>query len=70
MLEGHFQLASGRHSDRYLEKFNLLQWPQHTEAVCRKLAEGARELDVQTVAGIGGKSEAGFVVLKSAEAEV
>ena len=51
MLGGHFQLASGRHSDRYLEKFNLLQWPQHTEAVCRKLAEGARELDVRTVAG-------------------
>lgn len=51
MLDGHFQLASGRHSDRYLEKFNLLQWPQHTETVCRKIAEAARELDVQTVAG-------------------
>jgi orotate phosphoribosyltransferase len=51
MLDGHFQLASGRHSDRYLEKFNLLQWPQHTETVCRKIAEAARDLDVQTVAG-------------------
>ena len=51
MLEGHFQLASGRHSDRYLEKFNLLQWPQHTEAVCKKIADAARDLDVQTVAG-------------------
>ena len=51
MLEGHFQLTSGRHSDRYLEKFNLLQWPQHTEAVCKKIADAARDLDVQTVAG-------------------
>ncbi len=51
MLEGHFQLVSGRHSDRYLEKFNLLQWPQHTEAVCKKIADAARDLDVQTVAG-------------------
>lgn len=50
-LEGHFQLSSGRHSDRYLEKFNLLQWPNYTELVCRKLAEGSRHLQPQTVAG-------------------
>ena len=50
-LEGHFQLASGRHSDRYLEKFNLLQWPRYTELVCRKMAEASRRLEPQTVAG-------------------
>ena len=50
-LEGHFQLSSGRHSGQYLEKFNLLQWPQHTERVCRKMAEAARHLAPQTVAG-------------------
>src|SRR5690606_16234746 len=46
-----FQLNSGRHSDRYLEKFNLLQWPQYTELVCRKMADAARHLEPQTVAG-------------------
>ncbi|MDA0364650.1 MAG: orotate phosphoribosyltransferase [Chloroflexi bacterium] len=50
-LEGHFQLNSGRHSDRYLEKFNLLQWPQYTELVCRKMAEASRALEPRTVAG-------------------
>jgi len=50
-LEGHFQLSSGRHSDRYLEKFNLLQWPQYTELVCRKMADAGRPLEPQTVAG-------------------
>ena len=25
--DGHFKLNSGVHSDTYLEKFNLLQWP-------------------------------------------
>lgn len=51
MLEGHFQLNSGRHADRYLEKFNLLQWPAHTELVCRRMAEAMRHLDPRTVAG-------------------
>ena len=51
LLEGHFQLASGVHSDRYLEKFNLLQWPGHTEDACRPLAEAARELAPSTIAG-------------------
>jgi orotate phosphoribosyltransferase len=51
ILSGHFQLNSGRHSDRYLEKFNLLQWPQHTEMVCRKMADAMRHTQPQTVAG-------------------
>lgn len=50
-LEGHFQLTSGRHSGQYLEKFNLLQWPQYTELVCRKMAEWGRSLAPRTVAG-------------------
>ncbi len=50
-LEGHFQLSSGRHSGRYLEKFNLLQWPPQTEAVCRKMAAAMRETRLATVAG-------------------
>ena len=44
-------MNSGRHSDRYLEKFNLLQWPPHTEMVCRKIAAAMRETAPQTVAG-------------------
>ena len=51
LLDGHFQLASGVHSDRYLEKFNLLQWPNRTAEVCAPLAEAARALDPRTVVG-------------------
>jgi orotate phosphoribosyltransferase len=50
-LEGHFQLSSGRHSDRYIEKFNLLQWPRYTELVCRKMADWGRPHAPETVAG-------------------
>ncbi|HUQ17723.1 MAG TPA: orotate phosphoribosyltransferase [Candidatus Saccharimonadales bacterium] len=50
-LEGHFILASGKHSPRYLEKFQVLQWPQETERLCAAIVESARGLAVQTVAG-------------------
>ena len=50
-LDGHFQLASGRHAARYVEKFNLLQWPDRTAEICARLAEAARGLAPQTVAG-------------------
>ncbi|HET8569483.1 MAG TPA: orotate phosphoribosyltransferase [Candidatus Limnocylindria bacterium] len=51
LLDGHFVLASGKHADRYLEKFQVLQWPRETERLCAALAERARALDPETVAG-------------------
>src|SRR5947208_16893008 len=50
-LEGHFLLSSGKHSPFYLEKFQVLQWPQETERLCHSIAESSRGLGVQTVAG-------------------
>jgi orotate phosphoribosyltransferase len=49
--EGHFVLASGKHSSRYLEKFQVLQWPVRTAALCADIAEWARSLAPRTVAG-------------------
>ncbi|MDL2335421.1 MAG: orotate phosphoribosyltransferase [Chloroflexota bacterium] len=40
--EGHFKLKSGRHGDRYLEKFQVLQWPERVVEICRYMAEAAR----------------------------
>lgn len=51
LLEGHFQLTSGKHSGLYIEKFRLLERPQQTEALCRMIAEWARPLAPQLVAG-------------------
>jgi orotate phosphoribosyltransferase len=51
LLNGHFQLSSGRHSDRCIEKFNLLQWPEYTEMVCSKISEWWRAFQPRTVAG-------------------
>lgn len=51
LREGHFILASGRHSPLYLEKFQVLQHPAETERLCAALASWARPYDVETVAG-------------------
>lgn len=50
-LDGHFVLSSGKHSPKYLEKFQVLQWPRETERLCAAIAEAALPLDVTTVAG-------------------
>jgi orotate phosphoribosyltransferase len=51
LRDGHFILASGRHSATYLEKFQVLQRPRETERLCAAIADWARPLDVATVAG-------------------
>jgi len=42
LLRGHFQLASGRHADIYIEKFRILQWPDLTSDFCHQIAEHFR----------------------------
>ena len=38
ILEGHFLLTSGRHSDVYIEKFRILENPHALDDVCREMA--------------------------------
>lgn len=42
MLRDHFQFASGRHGDTYIEKFRILQWPDLTGPMCEMIAEHFR----------------------------
>jgi len=49
--EGHFVLASGKHSSQYLEKFQVLQWPRETERLCETIAAWWRAATPDTVAG-------------------
>jgi orotate phosphoribosyltransferase len=51
ILKGHFLLASGLHSPVYWEKFQVLQYPQYTQELCRQIAEHFRSQDIQVVAG-------------------
>ena len=51
LKEGHFVLSSGRHSDQYIEKFDLLRQPTATSDVCRLIADRFRDLEIDVVAG-------------------
>lgn len=51
LLTGHFVLTSGRHSDRYFEKFHVLRYPQYVEQLGRELAERCRDTRADVVLG-------------------
>lgn len=51
MLEGHFLLASGRHSGRYVEKFRVLEQPRVTSRLCAEMARRFAADDIECVIG-------------------
>jgi orotate phosphoribosyltransferase len=51
LKEGHFVLSSGRHSDQYIEKFDLLRQPRATSEVCRVIADRFRNEKIDAVVG-------------------
>ncbi len=51
LKEGHFVLSSGRHSDQYIEKFDLLRQPRATSQVCRHIAERFKDDEIDVVVG-------------------
>ena len=55
LRDGHFLLKSGRHGDRYLEKFQVLQYPSAVTELCGFMADlvrdGERRPTVDVVVG-------------------
>ncbi len=51
ILKGHFLLASGLHSPIYWEKFQVLQFPDYTEQLCRMITTHFLKQGIQVVAG-------------------
>jgi len=56
VLEGHFILSSGLHSDRYIQCALVLQHPRVAEQLCSELAAKLRHLGAKVVAApaLGG----------------
>lgn len=51
LMEGHFLLTSGRHSQWYVEKFRLLEQPRATSLLCGEIARRFENDDIQCVVG-------------------
>ena len=56
LLEGHFRLSSGRHSDRFIQKFRILEDPEVVERLAAELAARVRGFapNVVVSAAVGG----------------
>ncbi len=50
VLKGHFLLASGLHSDTYVQKFRIFQHPEVAEDLARRLATQWTGVRIDTVA--------------------
>ena len=51
ILKSHFVLTSQRHSEYYIEKFQVLQHPLYVEKLCRAIAEHFKDANIETVVG-------------------
>jgi len=50
-LKGHFRLSSGLHSDTYLEKARVLQYPKYASMLCGEIADRFKDHDINVVVG-------------------
>ncbi|MGL4347290.1 MAG: orotate phosphoribosyltransferase [Chitinophagaceae bacterium] len=56
ILKGHFQLASGQHSDTYMQSAKLFMYPQKSRIICEKLKAYLNSINIDCVISpaIGG----------------
>ncbi len=56
LLNGHFLLTSGRHSNIYFQCAKVLQYPKYTEEICRIISENFKNEKIDSVISpaIGG----------------
>lgn len=68
LLEGHFLLASGNHSSRYLQSAKVLEYPQKasllTDALAKMIRENGIEVDTVCAPALGGVI-AGYELVRS-----
>ncbi|WP_101773668.1 orotate phosphoribosyltransferase [Peptostreptococcus faecalis] len=51
LLEGHFLLSSGMHSNRYVQCAKVLRFPDQAEKVLSTVVEKIKDLDIDLVVG-------------------
>lgn len=56
LLEGHFLLTSGLHSNKYFQCAKVFQYPWHAEMLCKELANMFKDQMIDTVVSpaVGG----------------
>ena len=66
LLEGHFLLSSGKHSNRYVQCAKVLRFPDQAEKVLSVVVDKIKDLDIDKVYIAGGTD----TISKAAEAKL
>ena len=51
LLEGHFLLSSGKHSNRYVQCAKVLRYPEYAAQVLSTVVDQIKDLDIDLVVG-------------------
>lgn len=51
LLEGHFLLSSGKHSNRYIQCAKILQYPEEAEKVLAAVVNQLKDMEIDVVLG-------------------
>jgi len=51
LMEGHFKLTSGRHSNQYMQCAQILQYPEYTEKLALHIAQKFQGDNIELVVG-------------------
>lgn len=51
LMNGHFKLTSGKHSDKYIEKIKIIQKPEMVATLCAELSEKLKDYDADIIVG-------------------
>lgn len=63
LLQGHFELRSGLHSDRFFQCANVLRYPDVAEQLCRGLADRMKEsVSMDTIEAVIAPALGGLIV--------
>lgn len=56
LIEGHFLLTSGRHSEKYMQCAKLFQYPKYSESISKILSDKLKKYDAEIIIApaIGG----------------
>ena len=70
LLEGHFKLTSGRHSNKYLQCAKIFRNTKYSEELCAALAEQFKDAGVEIVIGPAlGAVQMSYEVSRSLQCE-
>lgn len=62
LLEGHFKLTSGKHSNRYMQCAHLFEYPKESKLLCDELAKRVKKANLGVIDLVVGPAIGGIIM--------